>query len=339
MKKILIITLAVLALFTSCNLDNQGVFAEVIDRTPSDNRKLSAIGLSSDEKTLYFSSVHGIEAYDIANSSYETLDDSANARKISISFMIDDKIVYGVTKANQDKVEFTGFYLCDPSDKSTKTLTVRNVPALTGSWDKYAHDANGNVYGAVLSGETLSFIEICSAPGVEAKRFVTRMDNIFVFTSDASSETPATSTLLYYLFDGTSLTLITGLDNPGTIRSVAKESDTSIIASFSSDNSSAAYRITDTAAHKVGNVVGSKISRNFASFVEDGYLYYAFDKSSSLYRMNLNDGETSSNTISKISNVAIVGYYRIDDTHYRVCTSNNGFFTLTINSDHSVTIN
>ena len=53
MKKLIIISLALLALLTSCNLDNQGIFAEVIDRTPSDNRKLSVIGLSSDNKTLY----------------------------------------------------------------------------------------------------------------------------------------------------------------------------------------------------------------------------------------------------------------------------------------------
>ena len=65
MKKLIIISLALLALLTSCNLDNQGIFAEVIDRTPSDNRKLSVIGLSSDNKTLYFSSVNGIEAYDL----------------------------------------------------------------------------------------------------------------------------------------------------------------------------------------------------------------------------------------------------------------------------------
>lgn len=347
MKKLIIISLALLALLTSCNLDNQGIFAEVIDRTPSDNRKLSVIGLSSDNKTLYFSSVNGIEAYDLITPKqtekerYKTLDDSENARKISISLMVDGKIVYGVTRATQDIVEYTGFYLCDPDAKATKKLSLTGAkPALTGSWDKYAHDSNGNVYEAVLSGLNLSFNKKCSAPEQDAKRFVTRMDNIFVFTSDAYSEKPETSTLLYYLFDGSALMPITGLSNPGKIRSVAKDTDSSIIAVFSSDNASTVYKITGTSAEILkGTAVGSKISKNFASFIYDGYLYYTFDKSSTVYRMELATGNTSTDTISKISNVSIVGYYSYAEGEYRICTSNNGFFKLKINSDHSVTIN
>ena len=346
MKKLIIISLALLALLTSCNLDNQGIFAEVIDRTPSDNRKLSAIGLSSGNKFLYFSSINGIEAYDLKTPDldekdrYKTLDDSANARKISRSFIIDGKIVYGGTKANQDSVELTDFYLLDPDAKVTEKLSVTGTkPALTGSWEKYAHDANGNIYEAVLSGLNLSFNKICSAPEQDAKRFVTRMDNILVFTSDDSSEKPATSTLLYYLFDGSALKPITGLNNPGNIRSVAKDTDSSIIAVFSSNNASPVYRITGTSAEKLpGNAVGSKISKNFASFIYNGYLYYAFDKSSTVYRMDLANGNTFTDTISKISNVSIVGYYSYDEGEYRVCTSNNGFFKLKINSDHNVTI-
>ncbi|MDY5908937.1 MAG: hypothetical protein SPK11_08955, partial [Bullifex sp.] len=137
MKKLIIISLALLALLTSCNLDNQGIFAEVIDRTPPDDRKLSVIGLSSsDPNILYFSSVNGIESYDLVNNTYETLDDSENARKISISLMVGGKIVYGVTRATQDIVEYTGFYLCDP-DGTNKKLNCDNEVIFNGSFENF----------------------------------------------------------------------------------------------------------------------------------------------------------------------------------------------------------
>ena len=339
MKKIIIITLAVLALFTSCNLDDQGIFAEVIDRTPSDNRKLSVIGSTGD--ILYFSSIKGLECYELTTGQYTTLDDSERCRNISIAFMLDNnnKIVYGITSATQEEVSFTAFYLLDIA--SANTVKLNFTPAethLTGSFGEYAHDASGRIYKAVLTDNTLSFTPVCTVQDPESKRFVTRMDNIFVFTTDMKSETPETSTLRYYLFDGSQLKAITGLDNPGIIRSVAKEGDNLIVV-FSADTSKA-YRITGTEATVIGTVTSSKISRNFASFVRDGSLYYAYDKASAFNRLNLTTKDVTSNTISKISNVAIVGYYQIGDTNtYRLCTSDNGFFVLTVNSDGTVSIN
>ena len=77
MKKYLIILLLLtFALLTSCNLDNQGIFAEVLDRVPSDNRKLSFIG--ENLNIVYFKSVKGIESYDLTNGTYTTIDSSAD---------------------------------------------------------------------------------------------------------------------------------------------------------------------------------------------------------------------------------------------------------------------
>ena len=332
MKKLIIISLALLALLTSCNLDNQGIFAEVIDRTPPDDRKLSVIGLSSsDPNILYFSSVNGIESYDLVNNTYETLDDSENARKISISLMVEGKIVYGVTRATQDIVEYTGFYLCDP-DGTHKKLNCENEVIFNGSFENFAYDAVGNIYKAELDPDNLKLTFSKIPVPEEGLSFYDNMDRIFCFMKG--------STFTYYLFDGTNLIKIPELDGAGKIRSVAKDTDSSIIAVFSSDNASTVYKITGTSAVKLkGTAVGSKISKNFASFIYDGYLYYTFDKSSTVYRMELATGNTSTDTISKISNVSIVGYYSYAEGEYRICTSNNGFFKLKINSDHSVTIN
>ena len=184
MKKLIIISLALLALLTSCNLDNQGIFAEVIDRTPSDNRKLSVIGLSSDNKTLYFSSVNGIEAYDLETPNltekerYKTLDDSENARKISISLMVDGKIVYGVTRATQDIVEYTGFYLCDPDD-TNKKLNCENEVIFNGSFENFAYDAVGNIYKAELNPDNLKLTFSKIPVPEEGLSFYSNMDRIF----------------------------------------------------------------------------------------------------------------------------------------------------------------
>ena len=333
MKKLIIISLALLALLTSCNLDNQGIFAEVIDRTPSDNRKLSVIGLSSDNKTLYFSSVKGIEAYDLVNNTYNTLDDSENARKISISLMVEGKIVYGVTRATQDIVEYTGFYLCNPADGTYKKLNCDNEVIFNGSFENFAYDADGNIYEAKLVGDDLTFPLKCSAPG-EGLSFYSSMDRIFCFKKG--------STFTYYLFDETEgLKEISGLDGAGKIRSVTKDSDGNYVAVFSSSNSKV-YRInvSTNTAEKIEVVVGSEISRKFSSFIYGDYLCYAFDGSSSLYTLKLSDHTLSSTTVSKISKVAIVGYYSVDNNGtYRVCTSNNGFFTLNIDGNGKVTIN
>ena len=331
MKKLIIISLALLALLTSCNLDNQGIFAEVIDRTPSDNRKLSVIGLSSDNKTLYFSSVKGIEAYDLVNNTYETLDDSENARKISISLMVGGKIVYGVTRATQDIVEYTGFYLCDP-DGTNKKLNCDNEVIFNGSFENFAYDAEGNIYKAELDPDNLKLTFSKIPVPEEGLSFYSSMDRIFCFKKG--------STFTYYLFDETEgLKEISGLDGAGKIRSVTKDSDGNYVAVFSASTSKV-YKIEENAATLKGSVVGSKISRNFSSFVNGDYLCYAFDGQSSFYTFNLEDETLSSTTVSKISKVAIVGYYSVDNNGtYRVCTSNNGFFTLKIDSDGKVSIN
>ena len=340
MKKLIIISLALLALLTSCNLDNQGIFAEVIDRTPSDNRKLSVIGLSSDTNTLYFSSVNGIEAYDLKTPNlpekdrYKTLDGSVNARKISISLMVDDKIVYGVARATESTKEYTGFYLCDPDpDGTNKELNCDIKVIFNGSFENFAYDAEGNIYEAKLVDDNLTFTPKCPAPG-EGLSFYSSMDRIFCFMKG--------STFKYYLFNDTDgLKEISGLDGAGELRSVAKDSNGNYVAVFSSSNSKA-YKIdvnTNTAT-EIGAVVGSEISRKFSSFIYGDYLCYAFDGSSSFYTLNLKDKTMSSTTVSKISNVAIVGYYKVDENgNYRVCTSNNGFFTLNIDGNGKVAIN
>ena len=127
MKKYLIILLLLtFALLTSCNLDNQGIFAEVLDRVPSDNRKLSFIG--EDSNIVYFKSVKGIESYDLTNGTYTTIDSSADSRKNNVFVFnkANKEILYFVDKATSDSVSYGSCYKLDLSSNTPPTKLINN---------------------------------------------------------------------------------------------------------------------------------------------------------------------------------------------------------------------
>ena len=77
-------------------------------------------------------------------------------------------------------------------------------------------------------------------------------------------------------------------------------------------------------------IYSSTVSKDFASFVDGDNFYYVYDGSSNFNKLNLSSPAVTSTTISKISTVSIVGYFKLSDNVYKICTSNNGFFTLTL---------
>ena len=93
-KYMLLLFILLVALLTSCNLDNQGIFAEVLDRVPSDNRRISLIG--SKNNNVYFSSKNGIESYNLDSGVYTTIDGSAEAKKSNRFILDGNNLIYFV---------------------------------------------------------------------------------------------------------------------------------------------------------------------------------------------------------------------------------------------------
>ncbi|MDD7271516.1 MAG: hypothetical protein PUH25_06500 [Spirochaetales bacterium] len=336
MKKYLtILLLLAIALLSSCNLDNQGIFAEVIDRVPSDNRKLSFIG--DDSNKVYFKSVNGIESYDLDNGTYKTLDSSENARKNNIFVFnkTDKVIIYFVDKATSDGVAYDSCYKLDIDSQETTKLTNNSNIIFADSYNEYLIGKDGKIYSySIADDKTISFTLKAE---VSDKYYVKNIDNIFAFSTKSTDST--TKNLEYYKFKGDIFTPITSEDATylGKLRSVTTDAVNGTQYLFFSEVNGQAetsvFKLTDTEFKKLGKLSSSNVGRDFESFVDSGVdsdnLYFAYDGSSILNKYNLTSGELTSTTISKLGNVAIVGYFKVG-TDYKICTANNGFLTLSL---------
>lgn len=320
-KYMLLLFILLVALLTSCNLDNQGIFAEVLDRVPSDNRRISLIGNIGND--IYFSSKNGIESYNLASGEYTTIDGSAEAKKSNRFILDGDKIIYFVESANNSTVKYDGYYSIDINTKEKTSLVgSSNTDIFCGSFDKYLINKNGDVVSTSIDNNNIiTFTKVATAPN--NTRFKKNIDNILVY-----ADTTDTSSLVYYYFDDTNLISIGS--NLGDLRSVAKDtSNSSKVLTFSKTNEGTSfYKLEGNQLSKIYSF-STVYQKDFASFIDNGNLYYAYDGSSSFNKLPLNGGTISYTTISKISTVSIIGYFKVGD-NYKICTTNNGFFTLSV---------
>ena len=325
-KYMLLLFILLVALLTSCNLDNQGIFAEVLDRVPSDNRRISLIGNISNE--IYFSSKNGIESYNLVSGEYTTFDGSAEAKKSNRFILDGDKIVYFVESANNSTVKYDGYYSIDINTKEKTSLVgSSNTDIFCGSFDKYLINKNGDVVSTSIDNNNITFTKVATAPN--NTRFKKNIDNILVY-----ADTTDTSSLVYYYFDGTNLISIGS--NLGDLRSVAKDtSNSSKVLTFSKTNEGTSfYKLESNQLSKIYSF-STVYQKDFASFIDNGNLYYAYDGSSSFNKLSLNGGTISPTNISKISTVSIIGYFKVGD-NYKICTTNNGFFTLSVSGTPTI---
>ncbi|MDD7254934.1 hypothetical protein [Bullifex porci] len=331
-KYMLLLFILLVALLTSCNLDNQGIFAEVLDRVPSDNRRISLIG--SKNNNVYFSSKNGIESYNLVSGVYTTIDGSAEAKKSNRFILDGDKIIYFVESANSITPKYDGYYSINISTKEKKSLDgSANTDIFCGAFDKYLINKNGDVFStSVDANNNISFIPEATAHS--NTRFVKNIDNILVYTTSASG-IPDTSSLVYYYFDGTTDLKPIG-SNLGDLRSVAKDtSNSSKVLTFSKTNEGTSfYKLESNQLSKIYSF-STVYKKDFASFIDNGNVYYAYDGSSSFNKLSIQDRTISSTTISKISTVSIIGYFKVGD-NYKICTTNNGFFTLSVSGTPTI---
>lgn len=127
MKKIifLILTIFVISFFFSCNLDNNGILASGLERTYSDKKNRSYIGLDESEGILYYSTIDGLAQYDLETGDEINLSEDEIFIKTmtqDIAFLYDvdgvkgivyiDDSVDGKNKVSQE------FYFIDLNDEN-----------------------------------------------------------------------------------------------------------------------------------------------------------------------------------------------------------------------------
>lgn len=331
MKKYLFVFLFLIALLTSCNLDNQGIFAEVLDRVPSDNRRLSLIGIKDSD--IYFSSVNGIEKYNLNSASYTTIDSSSEAKKSNRFIFDNNQIIYFVESANHSTIKYDGYYRLNLSNGDKISLDgSSNKYIYSSSFKNHLITNDGKIVTPnVTSDNKLAFSSVVAAPS--DTRFVKNIDDILVYTTDLTSSSPSNSSLEYYYFNGSDLIKLTKAESDmGRLRSVANIDSNNKVLVFSKNNvGTTAYKLgSDNKLVAYHKIYSSTVSKDFASFVDGDNFYYVYDGSSNFNKLNLSSPAVTSTTISKISTVSIVGYFKLSDGVYKICTSNNGFFTLTL---------
>ncbi|MDY4066156.1 hypothetical protein, partial [Bullifex sp.] len=340
-----ILLLLAIALLSSCNLDNQGIFAEVIDRVPSDNRKLSFIGLDESDannKIIYFKSVNGIESYNLTTGQYSKIDSSEDSKKNNVFVFsatdTDKEILYFVDKATSDSVSYEICYKLDIKDKDNVTITKLNNNSnliFSGSYNQYLIDKEGKVYSYSITDTTITFDKKAE---VSSEYYVKNIDDIFAFSTKKSDA--KASDLKYYKFDGNNfnpISLPEGTSNIGFLRSVTSDGTYQYLI-FSEVNGTAetsAFKLNGTKLTKESKLSSTKVGKDFKSFVAGNNLYFAYDGSTSFNTLTLGENPAlTSNTISKLGNVAIVGYFKVNDNvnnnDYIICTANNGFLTLSL---------
>lgn len=327
----LLLFVLLVALLTSCNLDNQGIFAEVLDRVPSDNRRISLIG--SKDNNVYFSSKNGIESYNLVSGEYTTIDGSAEAKKSNRFILDGNNIIYFVESANSTTVKYDGYYSININTNEKKSLDgSANTDIFCGAFDKYLINKNGDVFLTSIDDNIITFTKVPTDH--DNTRFVKNIGDILVYTT-SSAEIPDSSSLVYYYFDGTTLNPIGS--NLGDLRSVAKDASNSStkVLTFSKSNEGTKFYILSGNTLSPISSISTVYQKDFASFIDNGNLYYAYDGSSSFYKLSINGGTISSTTISKISTVSIIGYFKVG-ANYKICTTNNGFFTLSVSGTPTI---
>lgn len=352
MKKYLIILLLLtFALLTSCNLDNQGIFAEVLDRVPSDNRKLSFIGEvkdsnNEDSKIVYFKSVKGIESYEFKKENtndnpYSTIDWSENSRKNNVFVFnkTDKEIIYFVDKATSDSVSYDSCYKLDLNNNTTTKLSINDNSnsIFVGSYNEYLIGKDGKIYSYTITGTTINITFVAEVTG---EYYFKNIDNIFAFSTKSGDVAP--QNLKYYKFTGTGFTELTrpdGVSSLGLLRSVSDDGKYLIFSEVNGQTGTFAFELEETKYEdetkyelkKLSTKLSSSnIGKDFESFVDNGCLYFAFDGSNIFNKYNLSNNELTTTTISKLANVAIVGYFKVGPKNYKICTANNGFFNLSL---------
>lgn len=339
-KYMLFLFILLVALLTSCNLDNQGIFAEVLDRVPSDNRRISLIGNIGND--IYFSSKNGIESYNLVSGVYTTIDGSAEAKKSNRFILDGNNLIYFVESANSITPKYDGYYSININTKEKKSLDgSANTDIFCGAFDKYLINKNGDVFStSVDANNNISFPPKATATA-PAYRFVKNIDDILVYTTSASG-IPDTSSLVYYYFDDSDSTnpqtlqsIVKPESDLGNLRSVAKDASNTVLTFSKTNEGTSFYKLnSDFSLTKITSI-STVYQKDFASFIDNGNLYYAYDGSSSFYKLPLNGGTISSTTISKISTVSIIGYFKVGD-NYKICTTNNGFFTLSVSGTPTI---
>lgn len=322
MKKTILITCIALVLlsFVSCNLDNNGILLNGLEKVPSDNKNRSFIGYDENSRTMYYVTVDGLVKREVKSSD----DDVISTPEIVISndpifthyyqalgwLQDEDTIVYMTDSAGNNGGQYfysinTGTTAVTPFEKSDDEHEPIVDVYMTTYGVRLVGD-DGTVYSATISGKSITFTEMYTSKGA----FVSCTNGLIRY-SDGK-----------YYYEGQE---ISGLS--GTVKAFAAGNSNSY-AITTSGSSFGIYSILGNSADQITTIPGGD-NNEFPCFVDSAenlyFLYYRGTRSSSIVYKVSSDGNTPSRDLHKNNIMAEAFVQGVDNKIYMLSKDNNMF--------------
>lgn len=325
MKKTIVFALLALLLlsFVSCNLDNNGILINALEKVPSDNKNRSFIGFD-DKKTMYYVTVDGLVKRTVESSDKGVIntpeivisDHSIFTHYYQALGWLQDKntIVYMTDSAGNNGGQ--DFYSIDTSSAKVTSLKVEGKG--TGIVDCYmASDEarlvgdNGTIYSADISGETLKLTVKYQSQGT----FVSSTNGLIRY-SDGS-----------YYYEGEKTSGISGV-----VRSFATDGNKKYAVSVSGSSFQIYKADGGTEFLDIESISGSN-NNEFPSLIDSAgnlyFLYYRGTRSSSIVYKVSPSGDVSDHDLQK-NNIRAEAFVQGSDNKIYMLSKDNNMFVVTI---------
>ena len=316
MKKTILITCIALVLlsFVSCNLDNNGILLNGLEKVPSDNKNRSFIGYDENSSTMYYVTVDGLVRRAVASGDEPVISNDSIFTHYyqALGWLQDDNtIVYMTDSAGNNGGQ--AFYSIDTSSAKVTSLKVEGKD--TGIVDCYmASDKvrlvgdDGTIYSAEISGETLKLTAVES----DSQGTFVSSTNGLIRYSDGS-----------YFYEGEKTSGISGV-----VRSFATSDDGKKYAVSVSGSSFLIYKADGgTEFSEIESISGSN-NNEFPSLIDSAgnlyFLYYRGTRSSSIVYKVSPSGEVSYHDLQK-NNIRAEAFVQSSDEIYMLSKDNNMF--------------
>lgn len=321
MKKTILITCIALVLlsFVSCNLDNNGILLNGLEKVPSDNKNRSFIGYDENSSTMYYVTVDGLVRRAVASGDEPVISNNPIFTHYyqALGWLQDEHTIgYMTDSAGNNGGQY--FYSINPNTTAVTPLEVRgdhmpivDVYMTTDGARLVARlvGDNGTVYSAAIYDNSITIEHEHASNG----SFVSCTNGLIRY-SDGK-----------YWYEGEE---IIGLS--GSVKAFATRRDSNSYAITTSGSSFVIYSISisDGSATQITTIPGGD-NNEFPCFVDSAgnlyFLYYRGTRSSSIVYKVFSDGETVNSRDLHKNNIMAEAFVQSGDTVYMLSKDNNLF--------------
>lgn len=315
MKKTILITCIALVLlsFVSCNLDNNGILLNGLEKVPSDNKNRSFIGYD-DSSRMYYVTVDGLVRRDLKSSDEPVIsNNSIFTHYYQALGWLQDTNTIGYMTDSAGNNGGQHFYSIDPDTSAVTQLTESGehepiVDVYMATEGARLVGDNGTVYSANISDGSIAIEKKHESKG----SFVSCTNGLIRY-SDGK-----------YWYEGNEIS-----DLSGSVKAFAtNEDDSQSYAITTSGSSFVIYSISSNSAKEIKRISGGD-NNEFPCFVDsDGnlyFLYYRGTRSSSIVYKVSSDGKTVNSRDLHKNNIMAEAFVQSGDTVYMLSKDNNLF--------------